>query len=160
MRFPETLARIALVAPGALLILAATPPPKQASWPTGIYSNIRMSGETGDLGGQEIQFYPGPDGKEHWVEFVFCEGWCNSSYKAQLFRDATGFRFEYAEPWFDGDGNVAETNQLRFHFRLSGKKLLLNGDATGVNGNTQLGPFTLKRASSLFGIDVANYKEK
>ena len=39
----------------ALLMAAATPASAETAWPTGLYSNVRMSRQTGDYGGMEAR---------------------------------------------------------------------------------------------------------
>lgn len=138
----------ALTALSALLLGAA---PAEAPWPTGIYSNVRMSGVTGDLGGMEARFYE--DGDRHMVEFVWCEGWCNETFKAPVTREADGFGFSYVETL--GSGTDTSKVVVRLLARPKGKALLISaweGDQPAEEGK----PEVLKPAKQLFGIDVAN----
>lgn len=57
----------------------------------GIYSDVRMSGETGDLGGLEIRLDQGSDSRA--VEFVHCEGWCNAVERRPVRRGLGGLAF-------------------------------------------------------------------
>lgn len=86
------------VALGAALALCSPMPAvagEAAAWPSGLYGSVRMSKETGDLGGMELRFFS-QDGRP-MVEAVLCEGWCNASHIAPLERTAQGFAFRYVE---------------------------------------------------------------
>ncbi|KPF64533.1 hypothetical protein [Porphyrobacter sp. AAP60] len=50
--------------------------------PQGIYSNVFVSEQTGDLGGFEVRFYE--EAGKQMAEFVLCEGWCNRTYVAEV----------------------------------------------------------------------------
>lgn len=141
------------VALSALLLASSSAVAKKPQvWPTGIFSNVHMSTVTGDLGGMEARFYE--EASKHMVEFVWCEGWCNSTYKAELTRGDNAFMFQYIEVYEGGEGRIeadlhyvilpAGKNRIKI-FAYQGRELLNEGK-----------PQTLKRAKDLFGIDVAN----
>lgn len=58
----------------------------------GIYSDVRMSGETGDLGGMELRLDSGS--ASTIVQFVHCEGWCNRVEQVAVRRGLNGVYFE------------------------------------------------------------------
>jgi hypothetical protein len=57
----------------------------------GIYGDVRMSGETGDLGGVELSLPQGSDSR--MVDFVYCEGWCNAVEQRPVRRGLGGVAF-------------------------------------------------------------------
>lgn len=122
-------------------------------WPTGLFSNVRMSGETGDLGGMEAHFYE--EGGKHMVEFVWCEGWCNQTYKAELTRGDNAFMFQYVDVYEGGEGRI-ETD-MHYTITPSGKNKIKISAWQGRELLDYEGkPQVLKRAKQEFGIDVAN----
>jgi len=92
---------------------------KEAPWPQGIYSSVRMSQETGDLGGMELRFFA--EAGKPMVEAVICEGWCNESYTVPLERIAEGFAFGFVERYEGGEGVTEEA--LRVTLRPEGRGL-------------------------------------
>lgn len=88
--------------------LAASAPAMagESAWPEGLYGSVRMSKETGDLGGVELRFFA-QDGRP-MVEAVICEGWCNASYTAPLERTPQGFAFRYVERYTSAEGATEE----------------------------------------------------
>lgn len=125
---------------------------KPLVWPTGLYSNVFMSGVTGDLGGMEARFYE--EAGKHMVEFVWCQGWCNQAFKAELTRGDGGFTFQYVEIYQSSDGPI-EAN-LNYVVQLSGKSKIKIYAYEGGEPRNEGKPQTLKRAKRLFGIDVVN----
>jgi hypothetical protein len=57
----------------------------------GIYGDVRMSGETGDLGGIELSLPQGSNSRS--VDFVHCEGWCNAVEQRPVRRGLGGVAF-------------------------------------------------------------------
>ena len=57
----------------------------------GIYGDVEMSGETGDLGGMELSLPQGSDSSS--VVFVHCEGWCNAVDERPVRRGLGGVAF-------------------------------------------------------------------
>lgn len=149
MRFGRgiVLALAALATP-----IAAQAPIPASAWPSGIYSNVRMSGETGDLGGMEIRFYT--LGGKRMVEFVHCEGWCNQSYHAELRQEGDGFAFEYTEILTSSDG--PEKHRVKFTFKRAGQRLEFVGWYDGALMDQFGQRWLLTRQSRMFGLDVAN----
>lgn len=141
------------VALSALLLASSSAIAKKPlEWPTGLFSNVYMSGVTGDLGGMEARFYIEAD--RHMVEFVWCEGWCNQTHKAELKRGDNAFMFQYVDVYEGGDGRL-ETN-LHYVIQPSGKNKIKIFAYEGREPLNEGKPQTLKRAKHLFGIDVAN----
>jgi len=62
-------------------------------WPDGTYGNVHTIGETGDMLGMEARFFQ--RGGQRFVEFVWCEGWCNDVYVMPVSRGRRGFLFDY-----------------------------------------------------------------
>jgi hypothetical protein len=93
----------------------------------GIYSDVRMSGETGDLGGMELSLPQGSASRE--IEFVLCEGWCNTVERQPLRRGLGGvaFSMRYAERTVDVTvqpaGNDAVTVSADFGGGLEQRRL-------------------------------------
>ena len=112
-------------------------------WPSGIYSGISTSAETGDLGGLEVLFYM--DGSRHMAEFVLCEGWCNQTYISEVTRDGAAFRFGSFEEKPDG--------RLDFLVVPNGKRLRLQAWYNGEPMEWPKGD--LKREQQPLGIDIA-----
>jgi hypothetical protein len=123
---------------------------------TGLYGNVRMSPQTGDLGGQEIRFFADPQSGQPMVEFVDCEGWCNATYIAPLNDGGSHYWFEYKEKYYDGEDNVVEEGRRRYQLTFRGKTLILSGSFPDCTECTSMGPYRLKRLKSSFGIAVAN----
>lgn len=135
-----------------LLASSAVMAKKPLAWPTGLFSNVQMSGETGDLGGMEARFYE--EAGKHMVEFVWCEGWCNETHKAELIRGDNAFMFQYVQVYEGGEGRI-ETD-LHYVIQPSGKsKIKIFAYEGRQLLNEEYGPQILKRAKKLFGIQVA-----
>ena len=73
--------------------------------PPGIYGDVRLSEESGDLGGMELELIG--TGSDAQVEFVFCEGWCSWSHKGPVEFTDDGFDFHYVEQYSYADGSAA-----------------------------------------------------
>lgn len=91
----------------AAACLASTSQPDQSAWPEGIYGNVELSEESGDLGGFEVRFFL--DGDKRMAEFVYCEGWCSRAYVAEVTRKGERFHFSHVEEYFTLDTNGALT---------------------------------------------------
>jgi hypothetical protein len=124
--------------------------------PSGLYGNVRMSAQTGDLGGQEIRFFTDATTGKPMVEFVDCEGWCNSTHTVPLMRDDSGYWFEYIAHYTDGDGTITDSITNRYRIRQKGRRIILTGTFSSCPDCDPLGPFTLKPLKQSFGIAVAN----
>lgn len=106
------------------VVVATSAAAKDAPWPSGIYSSVRVSDETGDMGGLELRFFAGSGGP--MVETVLCESVYERSYKVPLERTADGFAFSYAEIR-DGDPD----EHMRVFLRVRGDALLARLTAEG-----------------------------
>lgn len=100
--------RLAAILLGSLL--AAVPAQAKAPmpWPTGTYGNVHTHEETGDMLGMEARFFE--EGGRHFVEFVWCEGWCNDVYIMPVTRGDNGFLFDYSQ------ARGAEEGTPEYHF--------------------------------------------
>jgi hypothetical protein len=127
----------------------------ETAWPTGLYSDVRMSPESGDLGGMEIRFYEAEGW--HMAEFVMCEGWCNKSYHVELTRDGAGFRFGYGEELQDEDGKPVAGQRYDFIVRPKGRKLQIMMEVMQEGKPEIIDRRLLKRRKQPFGLDVASY---
>jgi hypothetical protein len=140
---------VALAALFAASPLAAEDQP----WPAGLYSNVRMSKQTGDLGGMEARFYE--DGVQHMVEFVWCEGWCNETFSVPVTRvPEGGFTFSYFQRF--SDGSVEEGQTMRFVAWLEGKAMRISAWQGEEELNYEGQPQRLKPVKVPFGITVAH----
>lgn len=59
--------------------------------PAGVYGNVELGDESGDLGGIELFLDRGSESEA--VEFVLCEGWCGEVEKHPLRRGLNGVSF-------------------------------------------------------------------
>lgn len=150
--------RLALAA--ALLLaggVATQAKPQQRPFPQGVYGNVTMSRETGDLGGFEVRFYTDPVTGKPMAEFTLCEGWCNITYIAEVTRTEEGFAFTKSEmiERYNDDGVLVEQPHLtEYQVIPSGKgwklRLLFDGDDVTAGETWRIKP--LKES---FGLDVA-----
>jgi hypothetical protein len=140
-----------LVAALMPLSVAATAGDVATPWPTGLYSNVASSVETGDLGGLEARFYE--DGGRHMAEFVLCEGWCNETHVSEVVRDGQGFAFGFVETFTGASGDMPV--KVRFVVRPArgglAYAMLQDGEAVDFGR----APGHLRRAKKPFGIAVA-----
>ena len=109
--------RLRLALAAALLLaggVATQAKPGQRPFPQGLFGNVDMSGETGDLGGFEVRFYTDPATGKPMAEFVLCEGWCNSIDTAEVTRTEEGFAFSHLETLesYDDNGTLREVSHL------------------------------------------------
>jgi hypothetical protein len=109
----------------------------------GLYGNVQMSGETGDLGGMELSLPQGSDSAT--AEFVFCEGWCNTVEQPQVRRGLGGvaFTIRYAERDTDISVQPAGANAV----------------TVSVDWGNGLQQYQLPRIARPFGLDVARDNE-
>lgn len=129
----------------------ARPTTSADSWPEGIYGNVFMSAETGDLGGFEVRFYKA-DGR-NMAEFVLCEGWCSETFHAEVTRDGAGFVFEHVEELISGER--IEPHQVRYRLTPEGEGLALESWYDGKKLPWDDGD-PLPRIAQPFGLNVAN----
>lgn len=146
----------AVFAAGACV--APTPQSDQPAWPEGIYGNVELSEESGDLSGFEVRFFT--DSGRRMAEFVYCEGWCNRAYRAEVTRKGDKFYFSHVEEFFSfgGDGGLVRTEG-----DLVGYTVVRAGDGLiyGQTNNDEaiaLGPdfSLLAPLEEPFGLSVAN----
>lgn len=140
--------RLAPLAAFALLASAGAARAQPTS-ALGVYSNVRLSPETGDLGGMELELRRGPDGAE--VEFVLCEGWCNHAVHVPVTVVQGRFTFDYIEPLNDEGGRPIQPWVLHIAARLANGGVVLSSPTEEA-----FPPTRLRRRSSRFGLDVAN----
>jgi hypothetical protein len=72
--------------------------------PSGIYSSVRESKETGDRGGVEFRLYA--EAKPAYVEAVVCEAECNGTGKYFIRPNKIGFTFTWTNPRFTDDDPI------------------------------------------------------
>lgn len=76
----------------------ATKPKLGAEIPSGIYSNVRESEETGDRGGIEFRLFA--QANPAYVQAVVCESECNGTGKYYINPNKDGFSFTWTNPRF------------------------------------------------------------
>lgn len=145
MRAGWLLAALAVLAPADVLAKAPL------AWPTGLYSNVRMSEQTGDLGGLEVRFYV--ENGRRMAELAHCEGWCNETHLSEVARGGDGFAVAYTETFTGAQGDVPV--EIRFVLRPAGNALLYSTWQGGENIDPNGKPQRLRRATKPFGIAVA-----
>lgn len=112
----------------------------------GVYGNVRSNEESGDLGGFELEIFPGSQQK---LEAVMCEGWCNSSITTRYRVTAKGIAFLYLEELVNSDGSSVQPMTYVFQIEPDGKDLLLSGAILGKE------KARLKRLKERDGLAVA-----
>jgi hypothetical protein len=117
----------------------------------GIYSSVRMSADTGDLGGAELELRG--TGADAHVAFVLCEGWCNAVIEAPVTVTARGFIFPYSEPLKDEAGRPVSGPRYFAEAVPAGSGLRLTLRPADPGGDPLT--FRLKRQSEPFGLAVA-----
>ena len=134
----------------AAVLLASVPAAASAEPPApGIYSNVVLSAETGDLGGAELQLF----GADARVEFVLCEGWCNEIKRAPVRFTADGLEFSYVESYFDQDGRPA--GDRMFHASAARRGTGVKITITPADTPDFSFSFMLEPAEERFGLAVA-----
>ena len=139
--------------PAAFLLgalLAATPAAAKAppAWPDGSYGNVHTVGETGDMLGMEARFFQRSG--QHFVEFVWCEGWCNDVFVMPVTRGDNGFLFDYSRR----EGQEGEGPEYHFVAWHEGKRLHIGA----WEGRQALGdgkPQRLRRLARPYAIPFA-----
>ncbi|KMS60041.1 hypothetical protein V474_11640 [Novosphingobium barchaimii LL02] len=150
-------ARAPLVAALALLFAAPAAADEPPGWPVGLYGSVRMSEQTGDLGGLELRFFA--EGGKPIVEAVLCEGWCNTSYIAPLERTAEGFAFRYFERYESGAGPSEEAVRITLKPVRSGFLATLTTESDPENRLWEEAS-KLKGLKQPFGLAVVNNAKK
>lgn len=132
------------------LLLAAVPAAAEPPVP-GIYGNVQLSAETGDLGGMELALIG--TGASARVEFVLCEGWCNMLTSAPVRFTDEGFEFEHVDPYWFADGSPAPEGRYQVQAIPVGTGLKV----TVIPADNPEGSFSadLPRINQRFGLAVA-----
>ncbi len=131
----------------------AKPATKQiAPLAPGIYSDVKMSANTGDLGGIEIKILAGAD--TGWAEAVYCQGWCNTVDKNRIVATKTGYRFDYRESYSEMDESGKGTKEsvsttIMYIQKTSTGLLVTTGDGEGRRAHR------LKKQKKEYGLSVA-----
>jgi len=116
---------------------------------SGIYSNVHLSPETGDLGGLEIEFHAqGP--KPHAL-VVFCEGWCNQWHRVPVELRGDKFSLSFSETLRDSSGSKVGEDHYRIEGRIARRSLIVH-----LRLNTNQWRMKLDPLRSRFGLDVAH----
>ncbi len=132
-----------------LLPLLSTPAPADVRSPlAGIFSNVALSPESGDLGGLEIEIHPHPSTAHAFV--VLCEGWCNEAHRVPVKINGAKFELTFAEPTYDASGATAGEIPYRVSGRLIGQSLLVD-----LRSGLHVDRLRLTKRSQRFGLDVA-----
>lgn len=118
----------------------------------GIYSNIRLSPMSGDLGGMEIELRR--SGNRYRADFVWCEGWCNNVVTVPITIRNGRFAFSYREPLTDAAGNPVPPNVTRIEGRFVRGGIVLRGP-----GEHGFAPVRLERRWARLGLSVARETE-
>ncbi|WP_116090888.1 hypothetical protein [Sphingomonas crusticola] len=138
----------------SLIVVAAVVPASEADSRTprapiepGIYSNVRLSPDTGDLDGLEVEI-----GRTGQVETVFCEGWCNASDRTTYAWRGGSIVYDLHEKVVNPGGRI--TIEARAVELKPAAKILL----ARVGGDT--GWMVLKRRPRPFGLSVAHDSQR
>ncbi|MBA4767736.1 MAG: hypothetical protein H2049_08885 [Porphyrobacter sp.] len=158
IRPPGVLLAATLLLAGAI---GADAKDRTRPFPQGLYGNVEMSGETGDLGGFEVRFFTDPATGKPMAEFTLCEGWCNTAYIAEVTRTEDGFTFSHVETLeaYNDSGTLTEEDHVvQYHVTPSGKgwkvRLLYDGDDVTAGGAWRIQPI-----EAPFGLVVARGEE-
>jgi len=119
---------------------------------SGVFSDITMSAETGDLGGLEIELHaerPNP-----YALVVSCEGWCGLYHRVPLRLTGTRFSFAFSEQLVDSSGKPAGVDRYRIDGRLVGR-MLVGSLELNTQGRSVRRRFHLQRRARQFGLSVA-----
>lgn len=138
-----------LVAAVAVLLVFAPATAKDRRSPlSGVFSNISLSPETGDLGGLEIEFHP--EAPAPYAFVVFCEGWCNQAHRVPVNLDGSRFSLSFSETYFDASGEPAGEDRYDLHGRLVGGELIVDLRTEAFQSRVVLKPLETR-----FGLAVA-----
>jgi hypothetical protein len=128
--------------------------------PQGIYSNVFVSEQTGDLGGFEVRFYQ--EAGKQMAEFVLCEGWCNRAYVAEVTADGNAFRFSYIEElYLHGEDGATQIDGplVEYRVRWSDAGLVYNLAYDGEPVDMDPAASVLAPLDEPFGLAVARSEE-
>jgi hypothetical protein len=127
-------------------VIAANKAAIQNPVPSGVYSDVKTSGETGDMGGFELELHA--EGSQPFVYAVWCEGWCNTADRAPITWTKDGFIFVYEERSVTEEG-AEHIDRSDFTAVRKGQKLMLStGSGEGL---IRFQLKRLKRRSGLMG---------
>ena len=152
-RFTPFFAAAVLLAGG----VAADAKDRERHFPQGLFGNVAMSPETGDLGGFEVRFYTDPATGKAMAEFTLCEGWCNQVYTAEVTRTDDGFAFSHIETLkgYDGSGTLVEQDHVvAYRLTRAGKgwRVSITYDGDDVTAGE---PWRINPLKQPFGLEVA-----
>jgi hypothetical protein len=137
---------------GSFFLAASAMPATAAAPPSalsGIFSDIQMNYETGDLGGLEIEIHP--QERSPYALIVLCEGWCNQAYQVPIKINGRNFDLALSEPYFDKSGKLVGKDRYRVHGRLIGQALIAE-----LRWEFGRESYRLMRRKTRFGLNVAN----
>jgi hypothetical protein len=102
---------------------------------SGVYSSLRTSAETGDVGGFELEI----SGANHRTAvFAACEGGCWGGEIQSLVIRGSRISFTVLETWYDERGDVSERRPVRYEGRFLGDSLLLRSPDKTYFGQERL----------------------
>ena len=121
-----------------------------AEVPPGVYGDVRLSDETGDLAGMELELIG--TGEDARAEFVICEGWCNTVIEAPVEGTDNGFTFHYVEHEYAPGGR---SRNVRYN--VDAVSIDAGLRVTVTPADNEAGVFTgdLPRIDERFGLAVA-----
>ena len=141
-----------MIRPALVAVLLAVPAIASAEPPApGIYSNVTLSEESGDLGGAELELIG--TGADARVEFVLCEGWCNEILRAPVTFTPDGFGFSYTPHWFDENGEPVAGPTYHAEVERKGSGVTIT--ITQTDTPDSFFGYVLRPIEQRFGLDVA-----
>ena len=102
---------------------------------SGVYSSFRISPETDDAGGMEVEVR---DGASPTVVVTACEGgcWGGKSWPAEI--SGRAISFTVIEEWFDAAGKVSDRPSVRYRGRFVPGALILESPDRPYMGRERL----------------------
>lgn len=100
---------------------------------SGVYSNVRISPQTGDAGGVEIELHA--DGPTPYLVFTVCQGgcWGGKTWPASVSKGQVAFHV--TEEWADESGRIVDRPTLRYAARpRRGALILESPDRPEIDG--------------------------
>ncbi|MFO6447625.1 hypothetical protein ACLBKU_10820 [Erythrobacter sp. NE805] len=150
--------RLTRVALAALLAVGGTASAKDRlpPFPQGLYGDVALGEESGDLGGFEVRFFVDEAGRR-MAEFTLCEGWCNIAYTAEVTREGEGFVFGHVEVLESSNG-TREEHRVGYRVVPRGRALLVTYIYDGEPFNAAA-PWRIAPRRKPFGLTVARGEE-